>query len=106
MVRIPQEATIKIDTTSGFRETERELASALSIADLAISGGKIIEALAKAINDVGGARDRGAKTGLGNILEYHLHGVYKVDIEVFGISRLVLAADGENYGRGVISFGE
>lgn len=106
MVCVPQEATVKIDTGSGGRETERELNSTLCITELAVNGGKIIEALAKAIHRVRCAPDRGAEASLGDILEDHLHRVYKVDIEGFGVSSLVLAADGTNYGRSVIGFGE
>lgn len=74
----------------------RELDSALGVAELAVDGGEVGEALTEAIyGEVrSSAGDGSGEPGFGDVLENLFHGVDEVDVEALGVRGFDFAANG------------
>lgn len=106
-IGVTEEAAVEIDAGIGGRKTVGQLDAALGIAELAIDGGEVVEALADAEDGVGGAGDGEAVAADGDVLVDELHAVDEVDIEGLGVAGLVGAANGEkDLRRGVVGAGK
>lgn len=95
MAGVGQEAALEEDPGQDGRQARRQLHPALGVAEPAVDGGEVAEALAHAVYLVGGAVTGGgeAEAGVGYPAGDSLHGVDEVDIELLRIVGTAITAE-------------